>query len=324
MKRFSSLLALLCWSAIAFSGNGWSASGEIDDYFAQRWYATELIIFQRPGIFEFNTTEKLAQLTGRRFPHNMRSFFQETFGSGYRLDARTLATLGPSLLIITPTPVVEAPRTPFGDPPPLIEPRLEPHPLLDFLQKISAFERDLLARSYRWLADDQLRLGAELSDLKRRSGLRVLWHGRWIQPIPSRDAPQPLLIQLGQTFGDSYQLEGTLEVTIGRYLHFHPRLWYQEPGLGFEPSYVGRDSQHDGPVVSTTVWQPPPNLSSRYMVLDESRTMRSERLHYLDHPKLGIVVRIDPVETPTNLQDAFTALEEFREASAKALEEPDQ
>ncbi len=319
-------------STVALSSNSWTASTEIDDYFAERWYATELIIFQRPGVLEFNTTEKLSQPTGRSFPYNLRSYFHEPFGSGYRLNPLTMATLGyawaatpPVTIPSLPSPEVETPRAPLGDLPPMIQPRLEPHPLLDFLQKISGFEKDLLERSYRWLADDQLRLGAEAGDIGRNSGLRVLWHGRWIQPVPTRDTPQPLLIQLGRAFGDTYQLEGTLEVTIGRYLHFHPRLWYQEPGLGLAPVAVWGDAQGNGPQAphGTTDWQPPTNLMTRYMVLDESRTMRSEQLHYLDHPKLGIVVRIDPVEPPADVQDAFAALQAFREASAQ-LEEPDQ
>jgi hypothetical protein len=47
-----------------------------------------------------------------------------------------------------------------------------------------------------------------------------------------------------------------------------------------------------------------------YMVLSESRRMRSEELHYLDHPKLGLVVRIDPVRFPDDLIQSFVALEE--------------
>jgi len=38
--------------------------------------------------------------------------------------------------------------------------------------------------------------------------------------------------------------------------------------------------------------------------------MRSDEIHYLDHPKFGIVVRIDPVTIPQSLLEAFENLEE--------------
>ena len=46
------------------------------------------------------------------------------------------------------------------------------------------------------------------------------------------------------------------------------------------------------------------------MVLDESRRMRSEEIHYLDHPKFGVIVRIDPVLVPEAVQLGFEALQE--------------
>lgn len=317
---------LLCWSTVS-----WAANAELDAYLTERWYATELIIFQRPAVLEINTIEVLAQQSGRSYPHNIRSFFQDSFGAGYRLDPLTLLTpeyplrptqIRPSIEIIVSADAAPPPIL-LGDAPPTIEPKLEPHPLLDFLHKISTFEKRLLEQSYRWLAEDRLRLSAEANRMQRRPELKILWHGRWIQPVPARNAPQPLLIQLGRAFGDTYQLEGTLEVTIGRYLHFRPRLWYHEPGLGFKLSYVSRDLNRTA-ADAPTPWQPPENLIGNYMVLDESRTMRSEELHYLDHPKLGVVVRIDPIEAPADVVDAFDALEAFREAEASRLEVTDE
>ena len=48
----------------------------------------------------------------------------------------------------------------------------------------------------------------------------------------------------------------------------------------------------------------------QYLQLSESRRMRSEEIHYLDHPKLGLVVRIDPLVYPEALIEAFDALNE--------------
>ena len=41
----------------------------------------------------------------------------------------------------------------------------------------------------------------------------------------------------------------------------------------------------------------------RYMQLSQSRRMRSGDLHYLDHPKIGIIIRIDPIAIPEALEE---------------------
>ena len=56
-----------------------------------------------------------------------------------------------------------------------------------------------------------------------------------------------------------------------------------------------------------------PAVRAGYMVLDESRRMRSEEVHYLDHPKLGIIVRVDPVAIPEALRLRLKALQERTE-----------
>ena len=38
-----------------------------------------------------------------------------------------------------------------------------------------------------------------------------------------------------------------------------------------------------------------------YMELREQRRMRSGELHYLDHPKFGILARVDPIQPPEAL-----------------------
>ena len=105
-----------------------------------------------------------------------------------------------------------------------------------------------------------------------------------------------------------HELEGLIDITLGRYLHFHARLWLRgahAPDLS-EPTPERdadstADSRTSAPDASTTV--------TPYMVLEESRAMRSATLHYLDHPKLGILVRADPVQPPDWLVDASVALE---------------
>ena len=54
------------------------------------------------------------------------------------------------------------------------------------------------------------------------------------------------------------------------------------------------------------------NIPIAYFELNESRRMRSEEIHYLDHPALGIIVKITPIEAPESLVQAWKELERYR------------
>ena len=154
-------------------------------------------------------------------------------------------------------------------PPPPIDPQLSPHPLLHLLNTAALQQESLRRDSYRWLPAPTHALKTEARRLRRSLGLDIIWHGRWIQPVPDRSAGDPLMLAV-QSAANRRRLSGTLQVTRGRYLHFNARLWLEQLPQG----------QAD-PIA--------------YMQLKQARTMRSGELHYLDHPRMGILVRIDPL-----------------------------
>ena len=86
---------------------------------------------------------------------------------------------------------------PPGQPPPAIEPVLEPHPLLDWLNAVRRFENRLHGDSYRAVMAGTT-LGRQANRIRNSGQLRLLWHGRWTQRVPPRNAPEPLLIQAGR------------------------------------------------------------------------------------------------------------------------------
>ena len=195
---------------------------------------------------------------------------------------------------------------PPGQPPPRIEPALEPHPLLDWLSAARRFETGLRERSYQ-AGTNGAALRREANRIRNAADLRLVWHGRWTQPVPPRDSPEPLLLQAGRQAEGVHELEGTFAVTLGRYLHFHARLWWVSPPRA-RPIHVGDPrSVLDGPRTPPELRLPPHNIV--HMALEESRVMRSGTLHYLDHPVLGVLVQADPVAPPGWLLDASAALE---------------
>lgn len=281
------------------------------DLLLKDWYVTEIIVVQRPPVMEFSSTERLLRDRPEALPLNMLTFGDDPAQLANHLDLDLVARLNlvhPTMELLPPKD--EAAGTsdgPVSMAPPAIEPMLESDPLLDVLAMAAAFEAQLESRSYQLIPAEQLTMSASADRLARRSGFQVLFHGGWLQPVPPREAPDYLLLQAGERVADRYQLEGVVAVTLGRYLHFQTNLSYTEPGMGLAPLDLAVNP--DG---TRTPARTPAEIHP-VMTMTQSRRMRSDEVHYLDHPKLGIIVRIDPVPIPDALVAAFDALEKDAE-----------
>lgn len=107
----------------------------------------------------------------------------------------------------------------------------------------------------------ELTLGGVASRLDQSGNYRVIRHLSWIQPGLSEKSARPVNISVGD-------VEGTLTLVLGRYLHLRSDLVYR--------------TQVNGRAVAAKV--------------AGSRRMKSRELHYIDHPLLGILVEVTPVE----------------------------
>jgi hypothetical protein len=294
---------------------------------SQPWYYTEVIVFQRPGVQDQPGAESLVRHRGARLPQALHLLADDPLTRPETIDPATrLCLTYPVLTVLPPASTRWEDEADEGlqdrrldaHPVPAIEPRLSPDPQLDYLERLRAFEDALAEQSYRWLPADTFTLRSQAQRLGR-GGHQVLLHGRWLQPAPPREAPEALLVRAGPRYGDEYALEGTLEVTLARFLHFRAHLTYREPLLGRAPidwAFAPGNGEAAGAGSVTAVplrpLTPAELTSAGYLLLDESRRMRSAELHYLDHPKLGILVRIDPVAIPPELSDAREAAKERR------------
>ena len=172
---------------------------------------------------------------------------------------------------------VPEPDTEASDPDTTARPALT---LEEVTTAITEYEGELLRSSYVWRRETP-RFARELSQLRRR--YEVIAAGSWHQPVPPRDAPQPLLLQVGAMDVErGYPLEGLISVTLGRYVHFQALLRFR---------------LQDGGTA----------------LLSEQRRMRTDEPHYLDHPALGILVRVDPLTPPDALRGMFDEFQESRD-----------
>ncbi|NKB97689.1 MAG: hypothetical protein GKR90_04190 [Pseudomonadales bacterium] len=176
---------------------------------------------------------------------------------------------------------------------------LPPTPAERFANHLAAFEQTLIEQSFTWT--EATTLTPSLRAINRQRHLRPLFHKKWRQATPERQ--NPVGLRLGVPEGLP-RLHGTLDVTVSRYLHFNADLWYETGDLGQEPRVFSTDG--------TSLAALP---TKHFIHIGERRRMRSQELHYIDHPKIGIIVRIDPLPIPDQLLDEYNLL-----STAKTLD----
>jgi hypothetical protein len=208
-------------------------------------------------------------------------------------------------------------------------PKVLETPYLDFISELHKFERELKLTSYSGLSTTSLELGSEASALERDDGFRLLLHTRWQQIVPPRAAPQNIYVE-GSTGKDS--LQGLINVTLGRYLHFSGRLWLsaRQEDFAIEQNFAPRQTpifrpEPDNGLEISEMTQGLETLErsqsewlSAYFQLNESRRMRSNEIHYLDHPAMGVIVKITPLEAPESLKQAWVEYDEYRQPDGGA------
>ncbi|MFC6672425.1 CsiV family protein [Marinobacterium aestuariivivens] len=127
--------------------------------------------------------------------------------------------------------------------------------------------------AYQRLPGSNLVLTAEKNRLAGQAAYRTLFHGAWYQPVGRESSARPVHIRGGNLMANGvYELDGYVSIDRGRFLHFRPDLYY---------SFAAPASSNDGYGSSI--------LSAN---LDTPRRMRSDEIHYLDHPLFGVLVLI--------------------------------
>ena len=126
---------------------------------------------------------------------------------------------------------------------------------------------------------DGVGLGIYANKLKSSKRYKVLVHKAWRQTGLADDMAIEIPVSSRPTSTDSNNIHGTIKIVLARYLHIYADLIYQKPRKGDDAA-----------------WQD--NASEQYEVfpVEFHRRMRSNELHYLDHPLIGILVKALPVK----------------------------
>lgn len=123
------------------------------------------------------------------------------------------------------------------------------------------------------------------------AGQPILYNAQWVQPVYDQNNNTPLYFESSLLQMNQPQLKGMMDLYVSRYLHAH-----------FKVNYWPEDADSSEDLVS----------------FESARRMRSKELHYLDHPLVGILIRMLPMENPIAKQERLEAERIKREAAVKA------
>ncbi|MFT5930179.1 MAG: hypothetical protein ACI9GE_000364 [Oceanospirillaceae bacterium] len=131
-------------------------------------------------------------------------------------------------------------------------------------------------------------LNTEARMLENNADYKVLAHLSWRQILKGNKTINWIDIRGGYIWGGHQQLEGSLGFSKGRFLHVHSELH-----LNQFPSIQSASSQRAKQSILSAGQSLVPIVETRYSLI-QRRKMRSNELHYLDHPKLVLLVKVIP------------------------------
>jgi hypothetical protein len=313
------------------------------------WQATEVIVFDRSAVGLSPKGEQLLSDAPRRLPARITSFDPPGAGgavlyAGDRAIAACLWAPAGSLQAGEPAPgslpaafrapepassaeeqspveqstagaQTEAPQTQSD------APQAPPDPLLEFQRALREYESALADQSLSWLPASANRLGAGARRLAEQGGYRILFHHTWIQDLTGPEPSPLILVQSDRDAAGLALLEGTIQLRRDRGLRFAAELWYRGPETAAEST--SQDASASTAVAPDAAARP---QGRSYIRLADSRRLADGQVYYVDHPKLGIIVRTTAVAIPDEILQAWSALsapvEQPREAPAQPPTSP--
>lgn len=167
--------------------------------------------------------------------------------------------------------------------------------------------------------DSELYLNTAAQRLERSGKYRVLMKAGWYEAFPPGYEGDPLKVSIGNWLDGARQreIQGTITIDRKRYLHVKVNLnqWQpapertaeEQPGMttvqpdqpGTAPSAEAASQASEAPATAQTAI--PETMAAPTPVqlltwIHETRRMRSEEIHFLDSPTIGVLVFFKKVE----------------------------
>jgi hypothetical protein len=267
-------LILLLFTSIVLPSMAWGQPEETDSG-QPRWFQIELLFFRNLSA---------AAQQAEHWPEEIDLWFPEP---SYQMPTSQHEATSPHRLQIWEPPTLE-----FA---------------ADEQKQEAAANSALL--QYRGVTDADSHLQDIKNQLQRRSDYQVLDYRVWRQPLAPDGAPVYFRVAAGKSRNAYHELEGYVGFYLKRYLHVDTELWWGDYALPSSlpdndlQANTGEPGASPAPGQAEPAERAEPSLPETYTHrrvvraahLKEQRRMRSDEVHYFDHPLMGVLVRISPL-----------------------------
>ena len=257
----------------------------------ERWFQIELSIFSNENIEDRNAESWLPSNYELNYPENMRklSLLTDLFLSDHNLDDRSSVTGSASQEEI--------------------DAMIRNDQLKNIRPRIKSTESSF--KLFDFSRDDFTQLSPSDSDfqqtnrtLERSSDHRLLYHGLWRQAVRQSSNAVPIYIEGGLRYGDNHELQGSVTIRFNENedrVVVDTHIWLIEYSIvkdsssEWELPQIPESIRVESRENSSSLTYFPNNV----YVMEQSREMRSNEFHYLDHPALGLVISVKPYSVPS-------------------------
>ena len=295
---------------------------------SDRWFRVELLVFSHES-GSADRAESWEPTPDLSYPDSMRFLVDnaqvqrniDEFGQDSILDARGVQT------IELPQPEPELEDSPAAEQESTDIPRQDPEPGLEASPDDTAEATDPLLQDsppplptpfvQRAAAEREFR--GKAAYMQRMGNYRTLFHQTWLQPMRDENSALPIVLDRSGDTHDWPRLQGSVKIYLSRYLHIETDLWLNTTGnylpgqwampaaplgppslLLIEPeplllATTGESTDETDPLADISINLEPVYPWRHAVRFNEKRRMRSNEVHYLDHPMLGVVVKLTPV-----------------------------
>jgi hypothetical protein len=189
---------------------------------------------------------------------------------------------------------------------------------------------DFNTQAFYQLPADMRQLNFQADKFSRSIDYQLLFHQAWRQPVSNKNQADWILIHNSNSIEPAPKLAGAIRLSVATYFRLDTNLWFAEfepkfeeienpwPELPDNPEIMTQDiplgiespagMQNDAGMQTTETQNDFSNAVSdsidqtaaetwqtkRIVLVKEKRDMRSNEVHYIDHPILGIIIKVTP------------------------------
>ena len=152
--------------------------------------------------------------------------------------------------------------------------------------------------AYVSLPEGQMLLSDQAKTLRQKADYQVLAQRAWRMPVSGRG--RPVAIRASIDGSEPLLLDGTVMVTLERFLHVDVDLWLNKLApantYSVQDSAFGEDdSEEPEVVVQLDEDAPALRIIENFQLKQKRRIRNSKDIYYLDSPEIGVLIKLTPV-----------------------------